>query len=68
MSCTTLQDRHQSQVLSTIPMTATTAIPIELGTYVPTVQCHCVLNAGTKAYEAHAIRPDGWFTTMSRSL
>ena len=65
MRCTTLQGGSKAQVLSTPPTTATTATQIELGTYVPTVQCHCVLSAGTKVYDARAMRPDGPCKTMS---
>ena len=74
MSCTTPQGGKRAQVLRAISgqgttlTTATTAIPTELGTYVPTAWYHCVPSAGTKDYDAHATRPDGWFRMMSRSM
>ena len=65
--CTTRQGGSKAQVPGKTLTTATIAIQIELGIYVPTAQSHYVLNAGTKAYDARAMRPDGQRTTMSRS-
>ena len=65
--CTTRRGGSKAQVLGTTLTTATIAIQTELGIYVPTAQCHCVLSAGTKVYDAYAMRPDGRSKTMNRS-
>ena len=67
MPCRIRQKENKVRDPSTTPTTATTATQIELGTYVPTVQCHCAPSAGTKVYDARAMRPDGRCKTMSRS-
>ena len=64
---TTRREGSKAQVLGTTLTTATIVIQTELGIYVPTAQCHYVLSAGTKVYDALAMRPDGRRTPMSRS-
>ena len=64
----TSQGESRARDPSTILTIAIIVIPIELGTYAPTAWYHCVLSAGTKAYDAYATRPDGWSKTTRRSL